>query len=70
MARVLKSEHDLDGAEYDYTEYSSIPEWAIDDILMAEKEGLCSIKSDLSNPNEGMTRGEAAVILYRLYQKV
>lgn len=70
MARVLKSERDLDSEKYDSIEYSSLPEWASDDISIAEKEGLYSIKSDLSDPNEGMTRGEAAVILYRLYQKI
>lgn len=70
MARVLRNERNLTDDEIKAEDYSLIPEWAIDDISLAIKENLILSKSDLTNPNDGMTRGDAAVILYRLYQKI
>ena len=49
--------------------YSDIPEWADEDVSLALQEELIN-ENDLANANQGMSRAEAAVILYNLYNKV
>lgn len=46
---------------------TDVPEWAKDNVSIAIDYGLISIGEDL---NENITRGEAAVILYRLYELI
>lgn len=50
--------------------YPNIPDWALKDTFTAKQVGLILDEIESINPNEKMTRGEAAVILYRLYNKI
>lgn len=68
-ARTLTSEKDI-VIDKESANYSDIPEWAQNDIAIAEQEGLINIKNELKDIDEPMTRGEAAIILYRLYEKI
>lgn len=45
----------------------NIPDWAQEDILFALEYGLITDEEAGTLSDKGMTRGEAAVILYRLY---
>lgn len=69
-ARVLRNESNFAGEAVSQTEYADVPLWAAEDVALAEQTGLISAETDLSSPDEAMTRGEAAIILYRLYGKV
>lgn len=68
-SRVLRNEKNIDSIE-DLNFQTDIPNWAKEDVALAMQEELISAEKDLINPNEPMTRGEAAVILYRLYNKI
>ncbi|MCI8405308.1 MAG: hypothetical protein HFE49_10485, partial [Clostridia bacterium] len=68
--RVLRNESVFVDEEVNSKAYANIPDWAVEDIALAEQEGLISAEKDLISLNEDMTRGEAAVILYRLYNKI
>jgi hypothetical protein len=48
-----------------------VPEWFRDDIGLALREGLIS-ETELRGflDNDSITRAEAAVILYRLYDRI
>lgn len=69
VSRVLRNEKNIEIKE-NVNVLSDIPEWAKDDIALAEQEGLINIKNELKDIDEPMTRGKAAVILYRLYEKI
>ena len=69
-SRVLRNESVFVDEEVNSKAYANIPDWAVEDIALAEQEGLISAEKDLISLNEDMTRGEAAVILYRLYNKI
>ncbi len=45
------------------------PEWAINDLSLALQEGLIS-ENDLKDMDSSMTRADAAVILYKLFEKI
>lgn len=60
-ARTLASERDY---VYTVNENLSVPEWAREDISLAVTTGLVDKKENFDG---NITRGEAAVILYRLY---
>lgn len=67
-ARTLSAEKNISAQTQ--SKYSNIPEWAQSDIALAEQEGLVSVQSEINDIDAPMTRGEAAVILYRLYEKI
>ena len=68
-ARTLKNEGTA--AESDVKQTTKLPDnipvWAADDITYAIKYGLITEEETGNLSENGMTRGEAAVILYRLY---
>lgn len=68
-SRTLSAEKGI-SLDMSQMKYAYIPEWAQNDIALAEQEGLINIKNELKDIDEPMTRGEAAVILYRLYEKI
>ena len=71
-SRVLRDESFEDITQYEEkrNELNGIPDWAKDDINLALNSKLVD-ESDISGDwNEKITRGEAAVILYRLYNKI
>ena len=54
-----------------YTDRSAIPSWANPSIALATRENLVVKRTDGKlNGAGGITRGEAAVILYRLFMKI
>lgn len=70
VARVLRNESNFIDKKAETITHCNIPDWAIDDISFAEQEELISSEQDLITPDEAITRGDAAVILYRLYNKI
>lgn len=66
VARVLRNEKDIDIKE-DVHDILDIPDWAEKDVAIAQQEELIYSQEELTNPNDPITRGEAAIILYRLY---
>lgn len=69
-ARVLRQEKELkEDTEYIYNR-DEIPYWAKSDIEIAIANELIDTEKDLINVNEIMTRGEAAVMLYKLYNMI
>ena len=75
-ARVLKNEMDYivptSPEEYlKYTDADSLPEWAKEDIALAEMANLIMERTDnMFVPEDEMTRGDAAIILMRLFNKI
>ena len=68
-ARTLDNENIY--KEDEYIEYQNIPKWAREYIAIAETAGLISDNEAKSISEEKfITRGEAAVLLYRLYNKI
>ena len=54
-----------------YTDAGAIPEWARIDVALATRENLVVRRTDGAfNGTATMTRGEAAVILYRMFMKI
>ena len=54
-----------------YTDSGNIPSWGIGDISLATRENLVVKRSDSKfNPADTMTRGDAAIILYRLFNRI
>lgn len=49
-----------------YVDAASIPEWSASDLALTIREGLIESGSAL-RPNQAINRGEAALILYRLF---
>ncbi len=70
-ARTLKREGTGIYADRKYKVPDNIPSWADDDIAYALKRGIITEEeaSNLSDEHD-MTRGEAAVMLYRLYNAI
>ena len=66
-ARTLKNEGHVTEA-IDVTDINA-PEWAVNDLSLALQEGLIS-ENDLKDMDDSMTRADAAVILYKLYEKI
>ena len=71
-ARVLREESFKDITEYENkgSELNSVPDWASGDVQLALNSGLITEEDVRGNLDEGITRGEAAVILYRLYDRI
>ncbi len=54
-----------------YIDKNNIPNWGTIDIALATRENLVIKRIDSGfNPQGSMTRGDAAVILYRLFNKI
>ena len=66
-ARTLRNEERVTDA-VDVADINA-PEWAINDLSLALQEGLIS-ENDLKDMEGSMTRADAAVILYKLYEKI
>lgn len=69
VSRALQNEKNIE-LSGNVNSSSNIPDWAKEDIAIAEKANIISDDTDLFNLEGHMTRGEAAVILYRLYNKI
>ena len=76
-ARVLRSEMgyrdpaNVDGVLGAYTDAGSIAGWGRTDIALATRENLVVRRTDGTfNGGATMTRGDAAVILYRMFMKI
>ena len=76
LSRVLKSEMNYSvpsntTSYLDYADSSNIPNWARDDLALATMANLVVKRTDNRfDATEQMTRGDAAIVIYRLYQKV
>ncbi|MDR1644130.1 MAG: S-layer homology domain-containing protein, partial [Clostridiales bacterium] len=56
---------------YKFKDDSEIPDWAIGDIYLAEFAGIVSHRVDgLFDSYEEMTRGNVAVLIWNLYQRI
>jgi hypothetical protein len=54
-----------------YTDQSAIPVWALTDIALATRENLVVKRTDGTfEPTFTMARGDAAIILYRLFNRI
>ena len=54
-----------------YTDYASIAQWGHEDIALATRENLVVRRTDgRFNGSATMTRGDAAIILYRMFMKI
>jgi hypothetical protein len=54
-----------------YTDQSAIPAWALADIALATRENFVVKRTDGTfEPAFTMTRGDAAIILYRLFERI
>ena len=54
-----------------YSDASSLESWSLMDIALATRENLVVKRSDGKfNPSSSMTRGNAAIILYRTFEKI
>ena len=76
-ARTLRNEMkytnpaDSQGVLGVYADSKSIPAWGVGDISLATRENLVVKRSDSKfNPAGTMTRGDAAIILYRMFMKI
>lgn len=66
---VNKKNYSRPGEPSDYLNYvdsSDIPEWSIGDLSLTVREGLIE-GGGVLRPNQPINRGEAALILYRLF---
>ncbi len=76
-ARVLKNEmnyripDDVEAVLDEYEQNSDIPEWAREDVALATNVNLVVKATNyLFGANEEMTRGDAAIVLKRLFDKI
>jgi len=76
-ARTLRSgmgyrnPSDVSGALSRYSDAGSIAQWGREDIALATREGLVVYRTDGTfNGSATMTRGDAAIILYRMFMKI
>jgi len=76
-ARTLRSEmkwktpKDTDKYLNKFTDKSSLPKWGTDDFALASMADLIVLRTDRKfNPSDTMTRGEAAIVLYRVFMKI
>lgn len=70
--RVLQNEKKENSEKADilYSDKSSISEWAKESIEIAVSSGLIENSSTNFNPQNTVTRAEAATILYKLYNSI
>ena len=76
-ARVLRNEMKynnptgVDAVLNKYSDKSAIPDWAKTDVALATQLNLVVYRTDGDfSPSGTMTRGDAAVILYRMFMKI
>lgn len=76
-ARVLKTEmkyrepSDAQSILRIYADAASIAKWAVSDVALATRENLVVKRYDHTfTPLDTMTRGDVAIILYRLFKKL
>ena len=75
-SRVLKTEMNYrvpanTAAYLDYTDADSIAGWAREDIALATMANMVVMRTDgRFVPDEQMTRGDAAIVMFRLFQKI
>ncbi|MCL2105432.1 MAG: S-layer homology domain-containing protein, partial [Kiritimatiellaeota bacterium] len=76
-ARTLRSEMgyrappDVAGALRAYADSGSIAQWGHEDIALATRENLVVRRADgMFNGRATMTRGDAAIVLYRMFMKI
>ena len=76
-ARVLRNEMgyknptNINGELGKYKDASSLAEWSRVDIALATRENLVVRHGDGNfRPNTTMTRGDAAIVLYRMFLKI
>ena len=54
-----------------YGDRSDLPDWCLKEVSLATRENLIVQRTDGKfNPNTSMTRGDAAIVLYRLFEKI
>ena len=75
-ARVLRLQMryrdptDVSGVLKGYKDADALAEWSRADIALATRENLVVKRADGAfKPNETMTRGDAAVVLFRMFNK-
>ncbi|MCL2157877.1 MAG: S-layer homology domain-containing protein [Oscillospiraceae bacterium] len=76
-ARTLRSEmkyitpKDSDRYLKKFLDKDELPEWGLDDFALASMADLIVLNTEEKfRPNDTLTRGEAAIILYRLFMKI
>ena len=76
-ARTLRSEmkwkspKNIDNYLKKFTDREKLPSWGTDDFALASMADLIILRTDGKfNPSDTMTRGDAAVVLYRLFMKI
>jgi len=76
-ARTLREEmnvknlNDPEGELKKYTDRKSLPAWGTDDFAIASLWGLVTRRDDGKfNPSATMTRGEVAVVVYKLFELI
>ncbi|MDR2750525.1 MAG: S-layer homology domain-containing protein, partial [Clostridiales bacterium] len=75
-ARVLRLEMRYkdpadDSSLAKFLDYKSFSDWSRADLSLAARENLFVLREDgLFSPSDSMTRGDAAVVLYRLFMKI
>ncbi|MCL2015193.1 MAG: S-layer homology domain-containing protein, partial [Defluviitaleaceae bacterium] len=76
-ARILRSEmnyrNPVNPQEHlaQFSDNGNFADWSIADLSLAARENLIVLRADmLFLPNEPITRGEAALILHRLYRRL
>ncbi|MDR1687869.1 MAG: S-layer homology domain-containing protein [Clostridiales bacterium] len=71
MQRGFKAPADINAYLGKFTDNGDIKDWAKEDISLAVRENLVINRADKKFvPADQMTRGEAAIILYRLYHLI
>lgn len=54
-----------------FKDKNELPEWGLGDFALASMADLIVLRTDGNfNPGDTMTRGEAAIVLYRLFMKI
>ena len=75
-ARTLRAEmkyrspSNVSGVLSVYTDSASIAQWGREDIALATRENLVGRTDGAFNGGATMTRGDAAVVLYRMFMKI
>lgn len=70
-ARALRNEGTAEETEADAgISLENVPDWAYDDVTYAAEQGIISESEKTVLSDEAVSRGEASVILYRLYERL
>jgi len=66
-----KTPKDMDKYLKKFTDRNALPDWGLEDFALASMADLIVPRTDGKfNPEGTMTRGEAAIVLYRLFMKI